>query len=136
MVGLGETVFDAVLTANAIEFVQPIAITIASSSADSTVERGVFGPITASCIHRLDRTSFSWRTYWITSSARARMLSGTVSPIAFAALRLTTSSYFVGACTAAGGLISYGPNYRDEFRRAAGCVNRILKGERPADLPV
>jgi putative tryptophan/tyrosine transport system substrate-binding protein len=41
-----------------------------------------------------------------------------------------------GLYTAAGGLISYGPNYRDEFRRAAVYVNRILKGEKPADLPV
>src|SRR6185312_4094523 len=49
--------------------------------------------------HRLDRTSFAWRTHSITSSARASSVGGISRPSAFAVLRLITSSYLVGACT-------------------------------------
>jgi len=42
------------------------------------------------------------------------------------------SRYYV----ASGGLVSYGPDYIDQFRQAAGYVDRILKGEKPSDLPV
>ena len=44
--------------------------------------------------------------------------------------------YFTGLFVAAGGLISYGPDFLDQFRRAASYIDRILKGEKPAELPV
>jgi ABC-type uncharacterized transport system substrate-binding protein len=56
--------------------------------------------------------------------------------IKLAAQHRLPAVYFERLFIFAGGLISYGPNQIDEFRRAAGYVDRILKGDKPADLPV
>jgi putative ABC transport system substrate-binding protein len=56
--------------------------------------------------------------------------------IALAALHKLPAVYFGRQSAGAGGLISYGPDTHDQFRRAAGYVDKILKGEKPADLPV
>jgi putative ABC transport system substrate-binding protein len=56
--------------------------------------------------------------------------------IALAAQHRLPAVYFQRLFVAAGGLISYGTDYVDQFRQAAGYVDRILKGEKPGDLPV
>src|SRR5215475_8298410 len=56
--------------------------------------------------------------------------------IALAAKHKLPTVYYERFFVAAGGLISYGPDYVDQYRKAAYYVDRILKGERPADLPV
>ena len=56
--------------------------------------------------------------------------------IALAARYKLPAVYYEDFFVAAGGLTSYGTDNVDQFRRAAGYVDRILKGEKPADLPV
>jgi ABC-type uncharacterized transport system substrate-binding protein len=56
--------------------------------------------------------------------------------IALAARHKLPAVYFERNFVDAGGLISYGPNYIEQYRLAAAYVDRILKGEKPADLPV
>jgi putative ABC transport system substrate-binding protein len=56
--------------------------------------------------------------------------------IALAARHKLPAVYFERFFVANGGLISYGPELRDQYRRAATYVDRILRGEKPADLPV
>jgi putative ABC transport system substrate-binding protein len=56
--------------------------------------------------------------------------------ITLAAVHKLPAVYFERFFVAAGGLISYGPDIVDQYRRAASYVDRILKGEKAADLPV
>jgi putative ABC transport system substrate-binding protein len=70
----------------------------------------------------------------LTSSASARLHRDLI--ITLAAQHKLPAVYADRFFVAAGGLISYGPDRIDQYRQAAGYVDRILKGEKPADLPV
>jgi ABC-type uncharacterized transport system substrate-binding protein len=56
--------------------------------------------------------------------------------IALAARHRLPAVYYYRYFVTAGGLASYGPDPHEQYRRAAGYVDRILKGEKPAELPV
>src|SRR5262245_52987878 len=56
--------------------------------------------------------------------------------VAAAARQKLPAGYVSRYTVAGGGLISYGPDFANQYRGAAGYVDRILKGEKPADLPV
>jgi len=70
----------------------------------------------------------------ITASAGSQVHHNLI--ITLAARHKLPAVYYERLFASAGGLISYGPDFVDRFRRAAGYVDRILKGEKPADLPV
>jgi putative tryptophan/tyrosine transport system substrate-binding protein len=70
----------------------------------------------------------------VTGSALAivnrALIIGTAARYKFPAI------YYQRSFVTDGGLVSYGPDFSDQFRRAAGYVDRILHGDKPADLPV
>jgi putative tryptophan/tyrosine transport system substrate-binding protein len=70
----------------------------------------------------------------VTGSALANIHRNLI--VTLAARHKLPTVYYERFFVAAGGLMSYGPDIVDQFRRAAGYVDRILKGEKPADLPV
>jgi ABC-type uncharacterized transport system substrate-binding protein len=70
----------------------------------------------------------------VTGSAPAAVHSDLI--IALAARHKLPAVYFARFVVAAGGLIAYGPDFLDVHRRPAAYVDRILKGEKPANLPV
>jgi ABC-type uncharacterized transport system substrate-binding protein len=65
-----------------------------------------------------------------------RFRSSLASLIALAAQHRLPVIYAYRYFVADGGLISYGPHFGDQYRQAGGYVDRILRGEKPADLPV
>jgi putative ABC transport system substrate-binding protein len=70
----------------------------------------------------------------VTGSALAMVHRNLI--VTLAARHKLPAVYWDRAPVIAGGLISYGPDIHDQYRRAADYVDRILKGEKPADLPV
>src|SRR5262249_49987771 len=56
--------------------------------------------------------------------------------VALAARHTLPAVYYERSFITAGGLACYGPDFSDQYRRAAGYVDRIFKGEKPADMPV
>ena len=70
----------------------------------------------------------------VTGSAGATLHRDLI--VTLAARHKLPTVYSFRSFVPAGGLISYGADFLDQFRRAAGYVDRILKGEKPADLPV
>ena len=70
----------------------------------------------------------------VTSSGLAMAHRDTI--VASATKHRLPTVYYADGFVATGGLASYGSERRDQFRRAAGYVDRILKGEKPGELPV
>jgi putative tryptophan/tyrosine transport system substrate-binding protein len=68
-------------------------------------------------------------SHTMTPSARGQMID-------FAATHRLPTMFMERDYVAAGGLMSYGSNFSEQFRHAAEYVNKVLKGAKPADLPI
>ena len=70
------------------------------------------------------------------ATASASVITQRELIVSLAARYKLPAVYFNRDSVSSGGLISYGADYTDQYRRAASYVDRILKGEKPGDLPV
>ena len=84
--------------------------------------------------HRRLRARAEWRSDRDGERVRDTSIANLI--ITLAARHQLPAVYSDRFFVTGGGLISYGPDLIDQYRRAAGYVDRILKGEKPADLPV
>jgi putative ABC transport system substrate-binding protein len=153
----GFTIFEYGISGKWLELLKEIApgVTRAAVVRDATIASGIgqfaaiqsvaprlgvdLSPVDVRDTGEIERT--------ITTLARSSNsgLIVTGSPVALrhrgliielAARHLVPAVYTTREYAADGGLISYGPDMLDQYRRAAGYVDRILKGEKPAELPV
>ena len=153
----GFMAFEYTLSAKWVALLKEIApyVTRAAVLRDAAVSSGLgqFGVIQAAApSHRVEVNPINVRD---ASEIERAVAAFTVSPngglivtsvggvtrhrnliIKLAAQHKLPAVYWDRFIVAEGGLISYGPDFTDQFRRAAGYVDRILKGEKPADLPV
>jgi putative ABC transport system substrate-binding protein len=152
----GFTLFEYAIAAKWLEILKEIApwVTRAAVLRDATIAAGVgtFAAIqtvasTGMELNVIDLHDAAEIEQAIAAFARGSNGSLIVTPspfganhpeviIAFAARHKLPAVYPFRYFVTAGGLISYGPDLLDPSRRAAGYVDRILKGERPSDLPV
>jgi len=78
----------------------------------------------------------AWRAGAVFVAPDPLFASRNAQIVTLAARHMLPTSVFLGSNVAAGGLMTYGPDLPDLYRRAGRYVGRILKGEKPADLPV
>jgi ABC-type uncharacterized transport system substrate-binding protein len=109
---------------------------IQAAAASSGME---LSPVTLRDVDEIERSLAAFARYAdggmiVTASALAAIHRGLI--LELADRPKLPAVYYERNFVAAGGLISYGPNFPDLFRRAASYVDRIFKGEKPSDLPV
>jgi putative ABC transport system substrate-binding protein len=112
------------------------AIQTMASASSAGVELSVIDPADASGIERALAAFAHEPNGGVIVTASTSTAAYRKSIISLAKRYRLPAVYAFRYFTADGGLASYGPDTIDAFRRAAAYVDRILKGEKPADLPV
>ena len=102
---------------------QRLEVTVINASDEREIERGI-------------EASARSPSGGLIVTASASSLANRKLIVALAARHKLPAVYFQRVFVTEGGLISYGADLFDQYRRAAGYVDQILKGEKPADLPV